>query len=239
MSGRSAKAARRTRADRQEPHQLAPGVYEIDLSMTRDLAPDVLDADGWLRILPASYWASTTPAERALFGHRHAAYGLPTIELVEHLRGVIGDRTAIEIGAGSGVLADALGIIGTDNYQQEIPRYRDAILAAGQPVVKYGPGVVPMDAARAIRHYQPDVVIGCWVTHRYDPARHWAGGNEIGVDEEDVLANCREYVFIGNERVHAGKKIWPREHTIEYPPFVYSRAQNGTRDFICTWKGER
>jgi hypothetical protein len=210
--------------------------FAIDLR-TRDISSEVLDEDGRLRILPAAYWATTTVAERGLLGHRHALYGFPTVELVEHLREIIGDRKAIEIGAGSGVLAEALGIVATDNHQQEVPKYRALITAAGQPVIRYGSNVVNLDAIRAVRRYRPDVVVGCWVTHKYDPHRAWAGGNEVGIDEEEVLASCQSYVLIGNERVHQHKKIWAHEHTIEYPPFVYSRALNGTRDFIATWPG--
>jgi hypothetical protein len=64
-----------------------------------------------------------------------------------------------------------------------------------------------------------------------------AGGNEVGVDEPDVLRHCETYVVVGNEGVHQGKEIWNRPHQIEYPPYVYSRAQNGTRDFIAVWPG--
>lgn len=207
-------------------------------SSTRDISGEVLDQRGRLRILPAAYWAGVTPDERALVGHRHALYGFPTVELVEYLQGIIGGRKAIEIGAGSGVLADALGIIGTDNYQQAMPKYRRMIEATGQPVVRYGRNVARADAQQAVRIYRPDVVVACWVTHRYEPGRHWAGGNELGVDEAAVIDNCREYVFIGNEQVHAGKPIWSRPHHIEYPRFVYSRAVNGSRDFVCTWRGQ-
>jgi hypothetical protein len=95
-----------------------------------------------------------------------------------------------------------------------------------------------VDANAAVRRFRPDVVIGCWVTHRYDPGRHTAGGNEAGIDEEDVLEHCSAYVVVGNQRVHEGKKIWKRKHTIEYPEWVYSRAMNGSPDFVAVWRGK-
>lgn len=214
-----------------------PGIHLIDPTQVRDLASEVLDEQGRPRILPAAYWATTTPEERALLGHRHGLYSLPTVELVGHLRQLIGDRSAIEIGAGNGVLAEALGIPATDSRQQEIPEYRMRISLAGQAPVRYGPNVVHMDARAAVRHYRPDVVVGCWVTHRYDPRRHAAGGNEVGIDEEDVIRRCRLYVVVGNEAVHAGKVIWRLPYRIEYPSWLYSRAVNGSRDFIATWRG--
>lgn len=209
----------------------------INPKSTRDISPDVIDADGRLRILPAAYWWTTTPDERALLAHRHGLYGLPTIELVERLRALIDGRSAIEIGAGSGVLAEALGIPATDNRMQEREPYRSVYAQIGQAIVKYGPNIEPLDAAQAVRQYRPAVVIGSWVTHKYDPARHWAGGNEIGVDEDDILAHCQLYIVIGNSHVHRDKKIWGRSHHIEYPTYVYSRATNGTPDFIATWQG--
>ena len=209
--------------------------FVLDASRIRDIAPEVLGPDGRLRVLPASFWATTTPDERALFGHRHGVYSFPTTELVDYLVDVIGARSAIEVGAGHGVLAEALGIVATDNWMQAKEPYRTEITRAGQPTVQYGPNVVDCHANQAVRRYRPEVVIGCWVTHRYDPRRHAAGGNEIGVDEEDLLRRCGTYIVVGNEKVHQGKSIWAWPHQIEYPPFVYSRARNGSRDFIATW----
>jgi len=215
-----------------ETHTLHP-------DQIRDITPEALDENGRLRVLPTAFWQTTTPQERALFGHRHGLYSFPTVELVEYLRENIGDRPAIEIGAGHGVLAEALGIPATDNRMQEMPRYRGIYEAARQPTVPYGPNIVNCSAQEAVRRYQPAVVIGCWVTHRYDPRRHAAGGNEIGVDEADILRNCAEYVVIGNERVHQHKEIWNRRHAIGYPEFLYSRAQNGTPDFLAVWSGHK
>lgn len=204
---------------------------------TRDISPDALGPDNRPRVLPAEFWAQTTRAERALFGHRHGVYSFPTVELVDRLREIIGNRSAIEIGAGHGVLADALGIPATDSRQQDKEPWRSQILAMGQAPVRYGPNVIEMDAATAVRHYRPDVVIGCWVTHRYDPRRHYAGGNEAGISEGAIIDRCALYVMVGHEYVHRGKPIWTRRHGIEHPPWLYSRAHHVGRDFIAAWGG--
>jgi len=150
---------------------------------------------------------------------------------------MIGDRSAIEIGAGHGVLAEALDIPATDSRQQDDPKYRRVYLGSGQPPVHYGDNIIKMDAAEAVRHYRPDVVIAQWVTHRWRPDRHHAGGNEVGVDEEDILEHCSAYIFIGNRRVHKDKGIWTRPHSISEPSFVFSRSVNGSPDFIAVWPG--
>lgn len=211
--------------------------YQLDPSKIRDISPDVLDEHGRLRVLPAAYWATTTPAERLLFGALHGIYSFPTVELVERLQQIINGRSAIEIGAGHGVLAEALGIPATDSREQERPEWRALIALQGQQPVPYGDNVQQMHASRAVRRHKPDVVIGCWVTQKWDPSRPIRESKPDGVDEEDILRNCATYVLVGNEKIHRQKHIWSRPHTIEHPPYVYSRAMNGTRDFIATWQG--
>lgn len=210
--------------------------YEVDPAKVRDISGEVLGPDGRFRILPAEYWATTTREERALFGAHHGIYSFPTTELVEHLQELIGDRTAIEIGAGNGVLAETLGIPATDNFQQKMARYRDVYSSGDQQAVPYGPNVVEMDARQAVRRHRPQVVLSCWVTHRYNKARHFAGGNEKGVDEAALIAQVDTYVVVGNERVHRNKPIWELPHEIIYPNWLYSRAMNRTRNFIATWQ---
>jgi hypothetical protein len=212
----------------------------VDPSDTRDLRPDVLGPDGRMQVLPAAYWASATVDERAMFGANTGIYSFPTVELVERLREIIAGRSAIEIGAGHGVLAEALGIVGTDSFQQRMPKYREIYEQNGWTLVPYGPAVVEMHASRAVRHYKPQVVIGCWTTHLYDPKQHARGGNEVGIDEPDILRHCEQYVLVGHERVHENSLIWSRKHTVECPPFVYSRAlDGGGRDCIVIVEGRR
>lgn len=90
-------------------------------------------------------------------------------------------------------------------------------------------------AKEAVEKYRPSVVIACWVTHRFNPSRPHAGGSAYGVDEEELIAACDEYIFIGNEHVHRHKSTWAIEHEM-LTPWVYSRAVNGTRDFIAMWR---
>lgn len=208
----------------------------VNPDSTRDLRPEVMDEAGRMRILPAAFWAGTTRDERALLGNRTGVYSFPTTELVEWLRDFIDGRSAIEIGAGHGVLADALGIPGTDNRMQEIPEIAAHYRRTGQPTVTYGPNIIRADAGVAVRRYRPKVVIACWVTHRYDPRNHEAHGNMYGVDEAAILDVCHDYVFIGNDLVHARKPILSRPHMTINPPWLYSRALNpSSRDFIAVW----
>lgn len=208
----------------------------LDPDRVRDLAPEVMGPDGRMRVLPAAFWQQTTDVERAWFGHRHGIYGFPTTELVDHLRELIRGRSAIEIGAGHGVLADALGIPGVDNRHQEWPEVKAFYRTVGQPTVSYGRNIVEADAQDAVSVYRPQVVIGSWVTHRYDPLRHYAGGNAYGPDLEWIADRCETLILIGNRRVHHHCPLWTRPHEMSTPAFVYSRAHNGTPDFVALWE---
>lgn len=212
---------------------------QLDPSKIRDISDEVLDDRGRMQVLPAAYWAGTTVLERALFGHKNGVYGFPTVELVEWLQEQIGQQSAIEIGAGNGVMAEALGIPATDSLQQRMPKYALIYAASGFPTVRYGPNVIEMHASRAVRKYKPDVVIGSWITHKWDPRRPEAEGNEDGVDFPDILHNCKKLILVGNSQVHRWNGLWDRDVELLTPDWVYSKSHNGAKDFVATWKGSK
>lgn len=218
------------------PENLHMEAFSIDPTRVRDISSRMLDGRGRLRIVPASTLEETTAEERMMFGVRHGIYGIPTAELCEFLSARIRGRRAIEIGAGHGLLAEALGIPATDNRQQEDPELKAYYARIGQPTVPYGANVEGLNAAAAVEKYRPQVVIACWVTHRFDSRRPDDGGSVTGVDEAALIESCDEYIFIGNEHVHARKPIWDMPHTKFSPPWLYSRAVNGSPEFIATWR---
>lgn len=217
-----------------------PGDHELKPAHIRDIRPEVLDANGRFQILPASFWMTISRNERLLFGLNTGIYSFPTVELVERLREIIGGRSAIEIGSGNGVLAEALGIPATDSFQQAEEKYRQIYAENDQATVPYGANVEKLTAYDAVRKYAPQVVLACWVTHKLDKDAPWRKGNEVGVDEQDILDHCEEYVFVGNSSnptMHSMKPIWRGQVSVEYPPYVFSRSKDGSRNFIATWKG--
>lgn len=210
--------------------------FAIDPTRVRDISSYLLDSHGRLRVTSARTLEATTAQERLLFGVRQGVYSFPTDELCDFLRARIAGKIAIEIGAGHGLLAQALSIPATDNRQQEEAEVQAYYQQIGQPTVRYGENVEKLDAASAVAKYRPNVVIACWVTHQFDPGRARAGGSVSGVDEASLIASCDEYIFIGNEHVHAHKPIWKLPHEKLTPPWIYSRAVNGSRDFIAIWR---
>lgn len=208
-------------------------------SNVRDLSPLLMDVDGRLRVVDAHILEATTPEERFVFGVRHGIYSFPTTELRDFLCARIRGRTAIEIGAGHGALARALAIPATDNRQQEEPLFRAHYKRLGQATVPYGAHVEKLDAVSAVQRHRPQVVISCWVTHLFDARHEAAGGSVFGVDEAAVIASCDEYIVVGNEMIHAQKPIWRLPHEKLTPPWLYSRAVNGSAEFVAIWRREQ
>lgn len=131
----------------------------LDPTRIRDLRPEALGETGHVRILPTSYWAGCTTDERAVFALRTAAYLLPTEELVAWLQAATEGRQALEIGAGNGVLAQAVGIRATDNWMQAAPEIQAHYKMMRQPVVDYGAHVEKLSAEEALETHKPEVVV--------------------------------------------------------------------------------
>lgn len=201
-------------------------------------AAGALDERGNLRIMPAEFYHQFSPETVAYFAVTRGLYSLPTTELVDRLKVLLAEHTALEIGAGNGVLARALGVRATDNFMQTWPEIAAHYASLGQAAVPYGAGVENLDAHEALQKYRPDVVLACWVTHRYDPARHEMGGNMYGVDEEFVLQHCKTYIHVGNSATHRNKAIRSQPHRRYRAPWLVSRSMQPELNEISIW-GER
>lgn len=198
-----------------------------------------LEPNGALKLMPAEYYDSLDWMELRTWCHFQARYGLPTVELIAWLKDYIGDRKAIEIGAGSGDLCHHLGIVGTDNFQQTWPQVAMYYAIGGQPTIAYGSWVEKIDAIAAAKKYKPDIIIGSWITHWIDPdkAMPVGGGNMFGVKEDELLKLVDTYIMIGNLDIHAHKPILELPHeTLEFS-FVKSRAQKRELNRIFIWRG--
>ena len=194
---------------------------------------------GLLVPMPASYYRAQDQMKLAVWCVLRGYYQLPTVELVAWLKEYIGDRRAIEIGSGNGVLARALGIVGTDSHQQEeadrIAHYKKI----QQAVIEYGSDVEKIDALSAIKKHRPEVVLAAWVTHCYQPDRPAEGGNVDGVDEWKVVKRTGEYVFVGNMGVHRDKPLFRRAYASYDLPFLFSRSMMAERNRVWCWRGDK
>ena len=187
----------------------------------------LLDADGRPQVVPAEVYAGIPWAELRVWCHLRAIYGLPTTELVDFLQGLVGGRSAIEVGSGNGALGRALGIPLTDSLMQLRPDVAFLYALQGQPRIRYGADVRKMEALSAIRQYRPKVVVGSWLTQYMDPSREGSReGSMYGIDEETLLDQVETYIMFGSIRNHGSKAICQREHQVIQEPWMWSRAQD-------------
>lgn len=217
---------------------MSMNIFKIDRrELKRDPAEmGALDANGKLLVHPAEFWRQFSQLEISAFCAVHGLYCVPTTELIAWLlREIVSQHETIEIGAGNGVLARALGIVATDNKMQLWPEIAMMLRLQKQGTVNYGPNIVEYEAAEAIRILQPEAVIGAWITHRYDSEAHWRGGNAYGVVEQEILRHAR-YCFIGNRAVHSPKPLLQLAHQEYSFPWLVSRSLSPEENFIAVWE---
>ena len=200
--------------------------------------PNLLRPDGLVDLRPADTFDAIEHDALRVWCNRNARYGLPTVELIEWLRALIGDRRAIEIGAGHGDFCRHLNIHGTDNKMQARPDIAAFYALTQQPVIQYPAWIEEIDAVDAVRRYKPDVVFGSWITHWIDPSKPMpeGGGNAMGVREDLILAEGVTYVMLGNLHVHRYKPIMRLQHKEHALPFLRSRASQPNLDRVFVWR---
>lgn len=207
-----------------------------DIDPIRD--PSLFDSDGTLLPQPADYWASKTLGQRVRFGHETGIYSFPTHEGVDFIKEAIAGREAraIEIAAGIGAWAKALGIRATDSYLQRRPDIAAKYREMRQPPAPYGKHVEKLEAIKAVRKYRPLVVVASWATQKFRSDRFCMRGNADGIDELRLLPMIDSYILVGNSGQHGDKMIFEGlkdgtlpDHEIRdvLSVNVFSRAQKG------------
>jgi hypothetical protein len=205
-----------------------------------DLDTRFFDPAGQLRVLPSAAYDDIPHVDLRYWCGQRALYGLPTTELVMWLKTFIAGRTAIEVGSGNGALGRALDIPRTDSHIQDDPEARLHYLLQGQATVLYGRDVEKLEAVEAVRKYNPQVVIGSWVTAWVDPNKPFRAGAGCmyGIKEERILdhPSVEAYVVVGHREVHSNKSILARPHGIIQPPWLRSRSRDPAGNAIFVWE---
>ena len=141
-------------------------ISDEDISELEDM---MSNSSEFLRPIPTAEAEKFGHNKLRLFMHKYGLYTFPTTELIEYLAGLIQGKSAIEIGAGMGVIGRSLGIPITDNKMQEWPEVKACYDACMQPTIKYPSDIIEMAAVEAVRHYKPDIVLGSYITHKWRP----------------------------------------------------------------------
>lgn len=184
----------------------------------------LIDEQGTLKILSYQELRHVPQEHLSQFCTENGYYIIPTQELIEFIKSEIGDSKALEIGAGSGAVCKALSIRGVDNYMQRQPEIKAYYNALGQAIVPYGDHVERMDGLDAVKKYKPEVVIACYVTHKYNPKEHWREGNQFGIDEVRMLKRINKYIHVGNRKVHGKKPLLSMHHKIIKEDWIVGRS---------------
>ena len=193
--------------------------------------------DHGMKVLPAETWRQYEWNVVRTLMHETGTYVLPTEELISYLRLVIDGRMAIEIGAGNGWIGRALGIPMTDSYQQrDDPGTVMVYTLSGQPLIDYPDDVIKMEANEAVDRYSPDIVIGCYVTHRYMPGMRT--GNALGVDFEKLLPKVKMLVLVGNKATHADNPIMALPHLEVKLDGLITRSADPESNRIFIWRSD-
>lgn len=206
----------------------------LDPNKITDISKQLLLENGKVKLLPYQEWLSYTWEDFRFFCHQHARYGIPTRELVELIKNIIGARSAIEIGAGAGDLGYHLGIPMTDSRIQEEGIVRAMYEKMGQPIIKYGIDVEKLESLEAVKKYKPQVVLASWVT-TFSPRETTFGSSPYGVKEKDILDLVETYILVGNLNFCGDKPIMKLPHSIIEAPHIISRSINKEGNRVWVW----
>jgi len=94
--------------------------------------------------------------------------------------------------------------------------------------------VEKLDALDAVKKYEPDVVIGSWIT-TYAPHEMPYGSNPHGIKEPEILDLVDTFIIIGNLDTHGDKPILKRAHEEYYFDWLVSRGKHQENNRIWIW----
>lgn len=206
-------------------------ITQLDLVNMKPELEDLYQKIGYqtnFQIKPYSFYKNYSKKVIRTYMHFEAFYTLPTEELIDYLKSQIKGYSAIEISCGNGNIAKSLKIPATDSKLQEREDIKLNYMLMAQPLIKYPDFVEKYEAIDAVRHYNPEIVIGSFVTKRWDGD----SGNYWGVHEPDFLPLIKKYIHIGSLEIHSNKPLMKVKHKTIQPDWLIVRGKQG---FIGIW----
>lgn len=167
------------------------------------------------------------------YAHKLGLYGIFTKELIQQFKNLINGRSCIEVGAGNGTLGRALNIPMYDNFLQLRPEIKIYYIITKQPIVNYGQDVLKMDGLEAIKKHRPKVVIGSWVTHKYNPKLKHLEGSHFAFEQKEMFNyGVEQFIMYGSLKTHYLNPLFKSNQynttIIKNDEIMYSR--NGKND---------
>lgn len=184
-------------------------------------------------ITPAFYKNFSEAAWRLVCQKFYGNYQIITVELIQflqHLLTQLPHRKAIEICSGYGTIAKELGIPATDRYLTE--ELSELYKGIGDNSIKYPAFVEKLTASQAIEKYQPDLVIGSFVTQKFISKKKTLKASMYGVDKHKLLQQVKHYIQISNDKIHGKDLVNDKiKYRIE-AEWLISRAENQKQNAI-------
>lgn len=196
----------------------------------------LLDSKGRLKPVPTEWLSKQKHGNVQFFCTMNALYHLVTTELLDYLHKEINNRTALEICCGNDNIGYRLGIPMCDSFMQHFPHIKLVYDLNNQAITQPPVDTIKMEASKAIEAYNPQVVIGAFVTQKYDPKNSPNNpGSEYGVDEINILSKCETYICLGNKETHFDKKIYQLTHRELHFDFLFNRSHNPASNRMWIW----
>lgn len=197
-----------------------------------------LDNQGLVKILPACDLQKIDLLDIQIWANIRGIYCIPTCELIEWLRIQINGKFAIEICSGNGAIGRALDIIRTDSYIQTDPRMKFLYESIGQKPIDPPVDVLRYEANQAVDTFSPEVVIGSYITQKYEEGDEnypKIGSSVFGVNELELYQKVQKYICIGNSISHKDKRLLKLPHQIHKFDWLFTRSTSPQENEIYIW----
>lgn len=242
---------------------------KVDKLRVLDIIHSLVDVQGKIYPIPLSFIKDDNEDTLNVVMQALGLYTFPTLELTEWLEEQIDEYTegyepAIEICAGSGWIGRQLQIPTTDAKIQEDPRVRNLYLMSNQIPIIYQDDVEKIEALEAVKKYNPEYVIGSYVTSTEKVKKNnkrktiylnipLSGGGFIkqnmmelaekeipffGVNIQAIIRRVHKTFLIINERTHYNESYLSIPHKSYKFPWLVTRGEiNKGRILVFENKG--
>lgn len=225
----------------------------IDFKRAVEIVESIVGKDGKIYPIPYSLIENDTLDTLNFVMQALGLYTFPTLELCEWLSSQIDDNpelephSAIEICGGTGWIGRQLGIPSTDIKNMENPLVQDVMLEQASMPTIYADDVETLEASDAVKKYQPEIVIGSYVTSKqlvdkidrkramtigfYMPSLHGVIEQNlmdvakkevrVGVDVKSICRKVYKVILVCNMRTHRNESYISLPHqTLSFPWLV-------------------
>ena len=237
----------------------------IDFKRVVEIVDSIVGKDGKIYPIPYSLIENDTLDTLNFVMQALGLYTFPTLELCEWLSSQIDDNpelephSAIEICGGTGWIGRQLGIPSTDVKNMENPLVKDIMLKQTSMPTIYADDVETLEASDAVKKYQPDIVIGSYVTSKqlvdkidrkramtigfYMPSLHGVIEQnlmdearkevKVGVDVKGICRKVYKVILVCNMRTHRNESYVSLPHqTLSFPWLVTRGDKSQARILI-------